>query len=445
MSATTETLGKDRIPSRTDLYRLVAGAALLMVCVALTALLMRDFSVLRDDKDDRAEINQIRYGLLNAEVWVNTLYGIVAKRIDDLEINADNKDLKENISKFIDETIIVVDDIIRKRNSACSSLFGCMGGAVKQGLTDRLIDVRSLREHVPKFTETALKYLSQPGAKEEIKKLLKQKLVEVSGNTFSQVDMTRYNLVLHKHGCSHREVCQAKLSRNIDRLQDRIDAAAACIVITAVAMFLILLGRNHQPKPGHVWLLVLLCMVLLIGGVSSPMIEIEAKIAELSFTLFGGPVRFAEQVLYYQNKSIADVVTILLATGKFKMILVAVLVALFSIAFPVFKMIASLIHLHDIGGKRESRLVRFFALKSGKWSMADVMVMAIFMACVGFDGIIESQLAQLQGGTPHVAVLSTGGGSHFQAGFYLFLGFCVASLVVSGVVEGAATRRMAAT
>ena len=39
-------------------------------------------------------------------------------------------------------------------------------------------------------------------------------------------------------------------------------------------------------------------------------------------------------------------------------------------------------------------MVRFFVLKSGKWSMADVMVVAIFMAYIGFNGIITSQFGQ---------------------------------------------------
>ena len=42
--------------------------------------------------------------------------------------------------------------------------------------------------------------------------------------------------------------------------------------------------------------------------------------------------------------------------------------------------------------KKLNKIVRFLVFKSGKWSMADVMVVAIFMSYIGFTGIISSQL-----------------------------------------------------
>jgi hypothetical protein len=42
---------------------------------------------------------------------------------------------------------------------------------------------------------------------------------------------------------------------------------------------------------------------------------------------------------------------------------------------------------------QDSRIVQFFALKSGKWSMADVLVVALFMTCIGFDGVISTSPA----------------------------------------------------
>jgi uncharacterized paraquat-inducible protein A len=115
-------------------------------------------------------------------------------------------------------------------------------------------------------------------------------------------------------------------------------------------------------------------------------------------------------------------------------VLVGILVSVFSITFPVLKLFASLVYFYDFRGKGNHAVVKFFALKSGKWSMADVWVVAIFMACIGFDGIITSQLSQLGQVSSHVDVLTTGG-SQLLAGFYLFLSFCIASLVFSTALE----------
>ena len=65
--------------------------------------------------------------------------------------------------------------------------------------------------------------------------------------------------------------------------------------------------------------------------------------------------------------------------------------------------------------------------------MADVMVVAIFMAYVGFDGIIGSQLDELTQSAKPVEVFTTNG-TQLLEGFYLFLLFCISSLILSEIV-----------
>jgi uncharacterized paraquat-inducible protein A len=139
-------------------------------------------------------------------------------------------------------------------------------------------------------------------------------------------------------------------------------------------------------------------------------------------------------VLYFQSKSVTDLVRVLAQTGEADLILVAFLVALFSVVFPLAKVVASFLYYWDVRGLRASSLVRFFALKSGKWSMADVLVIAMFMAFVGFRGLVSSQLSHLSrtGGTAEVL---TTNGTLLQAGFYLFLAFTIASMVVSTLLD----------
>ncbi|NOR33764.1 MAG: paraquat-inducible protein A, partial [Bacteroidales bacterium] len=110
-----------------------------------------------------------------------------------------------------------------------------------------------------------------------------------------------------------------------------------------------------------------------------------------------------------------------------------VLVFTFSIIFPVSKLISSLIYAYRVGNLRENRLIRFFVIKSGKWSMADVLVVAIFMAYIGFNGIIGSQLDQLTESAKPVEIFTTNG-TQLLGGFYLFLFFCLSSLLLSEII-----------
>jgi hypothetical protein len=67
--------------------------------------------------------------------------------------------------------------------------------------------------------------------------------------------------------------------------------------------------------------------------------------------------------------------------------------------------------------------------------MADVMVLAIFMSFVAFNGVIGSALDGLRG-LPNVQqVLIPTNASKILPGYYLFIGFCVASILLSKKLE----------
>ena len=66
--------------------------------------------------------------------------------------------------------------------------------------------------------------------------------------------------------------------------------------------------------------------------------------------------------------------------------------------------------------------------------MADVMVVAIFMAYIGFKGILDSQLTGLNLMTPSIASITTNQTS-LQPGFILFIGFVLFSLILSVILK----------
>ena len=164
------------------------------------------------------------------------------------------------------------------------------------------------------------------------------------------------------------------------------------------------------------------------------MIEIKAGISKLSFKMVGEPVLFLNQALYFQSKSIIDVVSIPIKTGKIDMILVGILICIFSIVFPAAIILSSILYYFKTNNLMQNRMVEFFTLHSGKWSRADVMVAALFMAYIGFSGLISSQLSHLEEASQQVEVLITIG-IDLQVGFFLFLGFCIASLVFSTILK----------
>ena len=62
--------------------------------------------------------------------------------------------------------------------------------------------------------------------------------------------------------------------------------------------------------------------------------------------------------------------------------------------------------------------------------MTDVMIIAIFMAYIGFNGVISSQFGKLHSGKEEIVLLTTNGTS-LQPGFYLFMTYTLLALFLS--------------
>ncbi len=62
--------------------------------------------------------------------------------------------------------------------------------------------------------------------------------------------------------------------------------------------------------------------------------------------------------------------------------------------------------------------------------MADVTIVSIFMAYIGFNGIITSQFGKLNSSDQELVILTTNG-TALQPGFYLFLAYTVLALFLS--------------
>jgi hypothetical protein len=132
---------------------------------------------------------------------------------------------------------------------------------------------------------------------------------------------------------------------------------------------------------------------------------------------------------------VLEVFQTLIQMGRPEMTLVGVLVILFSVVFPALKMLALGVSLFRPALLRTNGLVKLLAFELSKWSMADVMVLAIFMSFVAFNGVIGSALEGLRDvPNVHQALIPTNA-SKVLPGYYLFIGFCLSSIFLSKKLE----------
>jgi hypothetical protein len=412
-------------------YRLLAGAILLMVAIACTWLTIDTLSARRKLRTEMAEISHVRYGMLNPDQWLVTIVPILEARIDALDLTAADR---ASLRPAVEHALYRLLDEVKATAGAKKPPGGGAGGFPVQGnaMMANLV-VGALRPHVPEYATVVLAELGKPETLNAVKKKLKNTLADGAKNTFAHVDMRWYDYILKKHECADAGACQKLLGAEIAALESRVAYDYLAVLGSSLLAFVLLMtGRRVLRRSGTV-VLLLFCIVLLAGGVFTPMVEVEARIARVGMTFWGQPVTFTDQVLYFQSKSVLEVFRALIDVGRPEMWLVGVLVLMFSVIFPVMKIFTLTLGLYRPAMLRENRLARFLGLESSKWSMADVMALAIFMTYVAFNGLLISSLGALRE-TGAQLVIPTDG-SKVLPGYYLFIGFCLASLFLSKKLE----------
>ena len=378
------------------------------------------------NKNDYAELNNVKYGLFSIEEWKRQITVIIAEEIDKLYLSkANERVLRQHIEVLLNTLIDKVDNAIREGNSASA------GGQITQSFINIFINMDDIKKGIPEYAEAVIRELTKSKTRRQIKTMLNAQLELYSKQTFDTQATSQLRRILLRTGSQDIEGARIKLNEDISVKDDLSSKEVILLIILSVILFA-LSGFSKQPlAPSRYILLVLSLLILLIAGVTTPTIDMEAKISQMSFMLMGHPIHFENQVLYFQSKTILDVFWIMVTHQDIQMKFVGVLLITFSIVFPLLKIASSLEYYYNYHQARENPVIKYFVLKSGKWAMADVMVVAIFMAYIGFHGIITSLFGQISSARQELVILTTDGTS-LQPGYYLFLTYTLLALFLSG-------------
>ncbi len=369
------------------------------------------------------ELSKVKYGLFNVDVWTEELSRIIIKRVNDFDLSDSREtELRDKIKEFLEVAIAELEEGFEEENK------GSVGGFLKRGVAS-VTDVFGLmREKIPEITESIIIFVKDPENKELAKDFLIEKMQEYSDSTFSEIDYSLYDEILGKHDATQkREAINIIKEKVSDLNKKRTPYSAVLFGFIGLLGFMIPFSSDFQKIEFTV--LTLICGILLAVGVLIPMINIDARISRMEFELLGESIVFIDQVLYFKSKSILEVVWVMITNKKVDVMAVGILVFSFSVLFPVSKLAGSVAYVYSQKLK-DNPVIKFLVFKTAKWSMADVMVVAIFMAYIGFTGIISEQLTDLENIALNVDIMTTNA-SNLQIGFFLFTSFAVMSLLVS--------------
>jgi hypothetical protein len=415
--------------SRSFDLRLVAALILLVPAIWFSWKTVDGLAARRVLRTDLAEITHARYGILSADQWRTIIGPMLDAQVDKLDLKGQSKSLRPMVQRSL---YALLDNIKTQMTSSNAKGSGMPGGG--NPIIVNMI-VAALRPHVPEYTDVVMRELAKPETQRSFKDSIRAVLNEAVKETFSTTDMTAYNAILKQYGCATRAVCEATLSRQIEDADSKLTRYYLTVLASATLGFVVLLAGKPTLSRGAVVVLMLFSIAMLAGGVLSPMLEVEVRVTKLDATLLGTPSEFRDQSLYYRSKTVLEVFQTLIQMGRPEMTLVGALVILFSVVFPVLKMLALGGCLFRPALLRTSRLMKLLAFGLSKWSMADVMVLAIFMSFVAFNGVIGSAWQGLRD-VPNVQqVLIPTNASKVLPGYYLFVGFCVSSILLSHKLE----------
>ncbi len=372
-------------------------------------------------KQDYAELHHFKHGLFNVDAWKEQIGAIIAAEVDQLALTQqDEAVLRAQLARQLVVLIDKMHERLKARN-----------GKVKQAFIEAFVDIEELKRGAPEYAAAILAELKKPRTEARMKDMLKARIDEYLARVYDKKPRVVRDFIITHYGEADEAAAKDKLGRLISRQEYVIAEQALILVTLAILLFAFeVFQRRPLPTPQFVFLGLAL-LALLAVGVSTPMIDMEAKITQLSFMLFDHPIEFEDQVLFFQSKSIIDVFWLMITHKEIMMKLVAVLLVTFSVIFPLTKLLCSLAYFTDVRRARSNPLVAWFVLKSGKWSMADVYVVATFMAYIGFNGVVNSQLENIRQAGAGLEVLTTNG-TTLRPGFYVFVAYTLLAMCLSG-------------
>lgn len=419
------------------IYRilLILALGILLVAEGFFGLSLHELSEKQEQiKHDYSRVNNITYGLFSVQQWKDKVADIVHHQVSGLKITRKQKKvLQGEVEQVLLALIDKAEALVNKPKKTIS-------GKIQKFAIKNFVNSDSIRAEVPNFAKKIIAEIDNPKNKKQLGRMALGEFNEIAKEESQDTAFIANNAIMKKiynrYGVSDNQQLNQKLTGSLNSIRQQTYyycfGMLGCVIV--VLSFWWLLRKRRDLHTTLFIMSLLFAFMLLAVGLTASMIEVDARIRSLDFVLLGEHVVFNDQVLFFQSKSIMDVVRVLISQSAIDSVLVGVLILAFSILFPVVKLTSTGIHL--LGGKKwaENGIVKYFAFQSGKWSMADVIVIAILMAYIGLNGLLENQLRALNINNDSLTVLTTNN-TALQPGYIVFICFVLYGLILSTILK----------
>lgn len=384
-------------------------------------------------KTDYSVVNNITFGILSVDQWAEKMANVVDGKVNNFHMTSTQK--KELQQKVENQLYQLVDQAIAEMNKPQKGI----GGKLKKLAFNALVDPTEIKSEVPVFAATIVNRINKPESKKRIKNIITSKVDQLEKQTFDNTEPASVTVKRHiykKYGAADTPAFERTIDSQLLSIHARLyryTYAMVGSVLLALCVWLLLKKRSDIHTTLYI-LSLLFAFVLLLVGITATIIEVDARIESLKFTLLSEKLAFMNQVLFFQSKSITSIIQSLIAEPKFDAILVGILILLFVVILPILRMIGKGIMVLGKDKYSDHKLIRFLAFDLSKWDMADVMVVGVGMTYIGLNEIIKSQLSDLNIQEELLSTV-TQNNTTLQPGYYIFVAYVVYTSILSIILK----------
>ncbi len=378
-------------------------------------------------------VNSISFGLLSVDEWRDNIVAVTKSSLQNFQLTPDqNEALKKEIEQLLNE---LVNKAVAKIQNPGKNI----GKKLEKLAFNIVVNEDKLHAQLPGYASLIVKELNKPESYSRLKNIVQIELDSLGSQTYDLSKNSEKMLLdsfFHKYQVADKPSFETLLVTQLEKIRKQTYYWAFAMLAGVILMLgTWWLARDISGIHTPLYVMsIFSALMLLAVGITTAIIQVDARISTMDFHMMGQIVDFKNQVLFYQSKSIVEVLQVLIQTGKIDTVIVGILILIFCILFPLVRLFSTGVYMVEKSRWAKNKTIHFFAFNSAKWNMSDVLVLAILMTYIGFNGIVNSTLSDLNMNNETITSVTTNNTS-IQPGFIIFTGFVLFSFTLSYILK----------
>ena len=377
--------------------------------------------------------NNVSFGLLSVDIWRDQVVATARKELGAFRLtSAQEKDLRKEIDAQLHKLVNQAFADLEKPKKS-------LGDKLKKVAIKTFVGQEEVEKELPGYSRRLMGILTNPASYKRITNIADTAITKISRKIYdSSAASTKQIMdsIYHQYGTTDKasfERNNASLTNAIKKQTYRYAYGMMAGVAFVFGVWIVLHRKRNLQAILYI-LSAFASLVLLWVGISTTIIEIDATLSKMDIQFLSGSLSFRSQSLFFQSQSILDVVWLLLGSGRIASVVVGLMILVFSILFPIIILLTTSMAVASPNKLARNPYVDYLAFHANKWNMSDVMVLAILMTFIGFNGIVDSTLTALNYTEGSITSV-TSNNTVIEPGYIVYAAFVVFSIALGIILK----------